>query len=243
MRIRSLLAAASALALLSGCSGPPPSPPAPPAITSAPSPAQLREEGDARARRGEHARAAESYRAALRLAPDDLFLHFALGSVLSYTDRRDETVEQFSWVVAHGRPGQPEVATARAWLAAAQPPPKAAASRTEPQPAPAPGPLGAVKGATSWPGVDPESQWVPLELRIAGAAPETAHMKMRIRLFLGRPYTFLSLPAGPYRILARSGGTKLWETRVVVDAGKETVLDLSEANSLVKAADFPPKQG
>ena len=49
------------------------------------------------------------------------------------------------------------------------------------------------------------------------------------------------LPAGAYRVVGRSGGVKLWEQRVVVSAGTETALDLTEANSSVTPKDFPPR--
>ena len=49
------------------------------------------------------------------------------------------------------------------------------------------------------------------------------------------------LPAGAYRVVGRSGGIKLWETKVVVGAGTETALDLTDANSAVAPKDFPPR--
>jgi hypothetical protein len=60
---------------------------------------------------------------------------------------------------------------------------------------------------------------------------------------MGRPYTMPQTPAGAYRVVGRSAGVKLWETRVVVVAGKDTALDLSEANSVVTSKDFPPGSG
>jgi len=238
-----LLLAATALALSAGCGAPPPRPPASHTSVTAPSLTELRAEADALARRGEHAAAAERYRAALTLTPDDLVLHFSLGSMLSHLDLEDEAAEQFRWVLEHGRPGQPEVVTARQWLATARPDSRVARAARERRLAPAPAQLGTVQGTTSWPGVDPDKRRVPVELRIDGESPETAQMRMRVRVRLGRPYTFVKLPAGRYRLVASSEGTKLWEVRTLVEGGKDTTLDLSEANSLVEASAFPPKQG
>ena len=239
-----MLFAGALVALAAACSGPAPSGTTLPTTAPVPSASapQLREEGDARARRGEYSTAAARYRSALQLEPDDLLLHFALGSALSYLDREEETIEQFRWVVDHGAPGRPEVATARQWLAAVGPPTEAEPpSRRLPERSPAD--RGAVRGNTSWPGVNPQDRRVTLELRIAGDSRETAQTKMRIRSLLGRPYTFLGLPPGPYRLAVRSGTTALWESRVMIDPGRDTVLDLSEANSLIKSADFVPQAG
>ena len=103
--------------LLVACGGPSPARPSAPVAAVAPA---AGEAPDALAARGEYAAAAERYRAGLRARPDDLMLHFALGSVLSYLDEPEETRAEFRWVVAHGSPGRPEVATARQWLAAAE---------------------------------------------------------------------------------------------------------------------------
>src|SRR3989304_2712790 len=80
---------------------------------------------DALAARGEYAAAAERYRAGLRARPDDLMLHFALGSVLSYLDEPEETRAEFRWVVAHGSPGPPGGAPARQRLPPPPPPARA----------------------------------------------------------------------------------------------------------------------
>jgi len=98
--------------LLVACGGPSPARPSAPVAAVAPA---AGEAPDALAARGEYAAAAERYRAGLRARPDDLMLHFALGSVLSYLDEPEETRAEFRWVVAHGSPGRPEVATARQW--------------------------------------------------------------------------------------------------------------------------------
>src|SRR4030095_1581033 len=93
------------LALASGCSRPPTTPA--PAASVGASP---REEGDMRARSGDHAGAAAQDREALQGTPNDVRLRFALGSELTQLDRRAEAAEQFRWVVEHGSPGHEEVA-------------------------------------------------------------------------------------------------------------------------------------
>src|SRR5437660_8404281 len=210
------LATLLAAELVSGCSGPRTSP----ALTStpaavAPSP---RQEGDAALSRGDYAAAVAKYREALRVTPDDLKLRFALGSALSHLDRRDETIEQFRWVVEHRAP---EIAIAREWLAAVERVSDAGASHgrremtvssvpgAEAQPAPAG--VGSIKGTTVWPGVSPEIQNVQLERRFNGDDASTKGHSVRLHIGLGRPYRMSGLPPGAYRVVGRSAGVKLWK--------------------------------
>jgi TPR repeat len=239
------LVALLATALASGCSGSP----SPQATTPLPGAASSpREEGDALSRRGDHAGAVAKYREALRATPNDVTLRFALGSALSQLDRQEETAEQFRWVVEHGAPGQSEVAMARQWLAAAERGP-AAGDRPSDQvvaESPAPGAenqaastaVGTIKGKTAWPGVNPDAKHVPLEIRLSGDDAENKDKRFNLRISLGRPYTMPQIPAGAYRVVGQSAGVKLWEARVVVVAGKDTALDLTEANSVVTSKDF-----
>lgn len=243
------LVALLATALAGGCTGSPAAQPTPPPTASAVS--SPREEGDARLRRGDYAGAVAKYREALGATPEDLTLRYALGTALSQLDRHEETVEQFRWVVEHGAPGLPEVVVARQWLAAAE---RGSSAEAKPggQPVTTPVPdaesqppsagIGSVKGKTAWPGVNAEAQHVPLELRIVGDDATNKDKTYRVRISLGRPYTMTQIPAGAYRVVGRSGAVKLWEVPVVVAAGKETALDLSDANSAVTPKDFPQRK-
>ena len=246
--VTSTLVTLLAAKLVSGCGGHPT--PRAPSQTPPVLEASSRQEGDAALSRGDYATAVAKYREALRVTPDDLKLRFALGSALSHLDRRDETIEQFRWVVEHRAP---EIAMAREWLAAVERVSDAGASHgrremtessvpgAEPQPAPAG--VGSIKGTTVWPGVSPEAQNVQLELRFNGDDASTKGHSVRLHIGLGRPYRMSDLPPGAYRVVGRSAGVKLWETRTVVGAGEETVLDLTDANSLVAPKDFLPRGG
>lgn len=232
------------LALASGCSRPPTTPA--PAASVAGTP---REQGDMLARSGDHAGAVAKYREALQATPNDVRLRFALGSALAQLDRRSEAAEQFRWVVEHGAPGQEEVALAREWLATASEKADSSSSRKDVTMSPAPGAegqpasagVGSIKGKTAWPSVNPDTQPVALELRFNGDDAATTGKNFRLHIGLGRPYAMSDLPAGAYRVVGRSGGVKLWEQRIVVSAGTETALDLTEANSAVTPKDFPPR--
>src|SRR5262245_2210353 len=229
------------LALASGCSRPPTTPA--PAASVAGTP---REQGDMLARNGDHAGAVAKYREALQATPNDVRLRFALGSALAQLDRRSEAVEQFRWVVEHGAPGQEEVALAREWLATASENADSSSSRKDVTMSPAEGQpaspgVGSIKGKTAWPSVNPDTQPVALELRFNGDDAATTGKNFRLHIGLGRPYAMSDLPAGAYRVVGRSGGVKLWEQRIVVSAGTETALDLTEVNSAVTPKDFPPR--
>lgn len=246
------LVALLALVLASGCGGPSTrqAPAAPPAASATSS---SREEGDALSRHGDYAGAVAKYREALRATPNDPMLRFALGSALSHLDRHEETTEQFRSVVEHGAPGQPEVAMARQWLAAAE---RVSAAEARPSGqevtvSPVPGAedlaaslgVGSIEGKTVWPGVNPDVRHVSLEIRLSGEDATNRDKKVRLHISLGRPYMMSNILAGAYRVVARSAGVTLWVTRVVVAAGKDTALDLSDANSLVTPKDFPPRPG
>jgi len=232
------------LALASGCSRPSATPAPAASVGGTP-----REQGDMLARSGDHSGAVAKYREALQATPSDVRLRFALGSALSQLDRRAEAAEQFRWVVEHGAPGQEEVALARQWLASAAEQGSGEGSSSTRKdvtmsPAPAagqPAGFGSIKGKTGWPSVNPDSQPVALELRFNGDDEATTGKNFRLHIGLGRPYAMADLPAGAYRVVGRSGGVKLWEQRVVVSAGTETALDLTEANSSVTPKDFPPR--
>jgi tetratricopeptide (TPR) repeat protein len=241
------LVALLAIALASGCTGSPSVQGTPPPAAGAAS--SPREEGDALSSRGDYGGAVAKYREALGATPQDLKLRYALGTALSQLDRHEETAEQFRWVVEHGAPGHSEVAMARQWLAAAERGPAAEARPSDQvvSESPAPGAesqaasagVGTIKGKTAWPGVNPDAQHVPLEIRLSGDDAENKDKSFRLRISLGRPYTMPQIPAGAYRVVGRSAGVKLWEARVVIAAGKDTALDLTEANSVVTSKDFP----
>ena len=242
--IRKLALVLLGLALASGCSRTPATPAPAASVVGTP-----REQGDLLAGSGDHAGAVAKYREALQATPNDVRLRFALGSALSQLDRRAEATEQFRWVVEHGAPGQEEVALARQWLASAAEQGSGEGSSSTRKdvtmsPAPAagqPAGVGSIKGKTGWPSVNPDSQPVALELRFNGDDEATTGKNFRLHIGLGRPYAMADLPAGAYRVVGRSGGVKLWEQRVVVGAGTETALDLTEANSAVTPKDFPPR--
>ncbi|MBI2153881.1 MAG: tetratricopeptide repeat protein [Candidatus Rokubacteria bacterium] len=222
------LAIVLSLALLLGCQSPTPGPAPVGSLT-----VRLKAEGDALAARGDYEAAAVKYQQAANQEPEDVRIRFALGSALSHLGRREETVEQFRFVVARGKPDSAEVQAARRWLIAAgeltegvtfapsaiaQPgAPPAATAATPPVPG------GKVRGRA-------EARGQPREITIVMSNQDEAKRDMAFTktLKLGEAFSFDDVPPGTYRLLVEDteNDSQLWDVEVTVASGKETVLDL-----------------
>ncbi len=218
-----------ALAFLLGCQQ---SPPAGPVSAPPESPtSQVKDEGDALAARGDYAAAAVKYGAAVNREPDEGSLHFALGVALSHLNRREETIEQFRWVVTRGQPNSAEVQAARRWLTQAGElggiVPFDTASTPEPPQVTSPL-TGKLKGKT-----EPSGAGRQINLSLLKADdPKTEPVSFSKRLELGEAYEFDQVPPGKYRLTVEDLETRstLWDLEVNVTAEKETVLDLTNTN-------------
>jgi hypothetical protein len=183
--------------------------------------------------RGDYAGAEAAYRERVRSAPRDVEARYGLGIALSHLDRAAETIEQFEWIVANGAPGRKEVAEARHWLDSAT---RSTETREESRPADATvaaSATGSLKGVTQWPGITPETKRTKLELRVVGDEPALEGTNVKLYISLGAPYRFTKLRPGRYRLVGRTDTQELWNTKVVVETGVETPLDLTPQNSAV----------
>ena len=197
---------------------------------------QLREEGDALAARGEYEAAAVKYRAAINREPEDVSLRFALGTALSHLGRRQETVEQFRFVISRGNLNSQEFQAAQRWLvsagelaetAAVAP---AASPEQEVSAGTSAAPTPAFPSATSQGGrvkVRTEPRPGTREVNIILADPRRA-LAFQKSGKLGETFEFETVLPGNYQLTAedRENGTGLWNLDVTVAAGKEVVLDL-----------------
>jgi hypothetical protein len=234
--VRWLVALAAFLALV-GCQRSPVRAPTAGAPAAAPSLAELRSEAAALAARGDHEGAAARYRVAVERAPDDVALRYLYAVTRSHLDRRAETIEHFGFVVARGRPDSEEVAIARTWLAqngaeggapaTAATAPAAGAAAADATPT-----IGRVKGRTEWTGVDPAARRLTVRIEL-GRDGEPRGPRTRLRHFVfGQPYEFAAVAPGRYRLTAMVEGVPLWDQVITAEAGKDTVLDLTAANSV-----------
>ena len=206
---------------------------------------RLKQEGDAALAKGDYPNAALKLQQAVNQEPADMSLRYALGTALSYLNRREEAAQEFTWVVERGAPGSQEVQMARRWLVSAGYPVEAAqtaVTTAAAEPAVAPGsytPKNRVKGKMEWPGVTPPETLIPVHVTLVGEASGNREFNKTRRFRLGRFYEFWDVPAGKYQLIAKAGDTVLWEQKVAVEADKDTLLDLSAANSSVSPREFP----
>ncbi len=239
----------AAVALLLACQQSPTLSPA--TALSGLSAGQLKAQADELAARGDYEGARAKYQAAVNHEPNDVSLRFAHGVALSRLNRREETVEQFRWVVARGTADSPEVQAARNWLVNAgelSPAVKSTSSESEQpelaRPPSALGSKGTVKGRLEWPPVNPREQLVPVDISIVGDDDSNRDVKLSGRFRLGRHYGFRNLPPGHYRLTAEASEPRLllWDQKLTVEGGKDTVLDLTNANSPIRLDQFllPP---
>ena len=243
--VRLVVSAVAALVLLGGCQQSAPAPPG--AATPVGSlTTQLKAAGDALATKGDYEAAVVKYLAAVNQEPNDVALRFALAVALSHLDRRDEAIEHFKFVASRGVAWSAEVTVAREWLAKAGaldgsiPPPRqepSAQEATTPSPS-----KGRLIGKLRWGGVDPRDNLVRLTVTITGEDDANPDVTLRGTNFkLGWGYDFKNVPPGTYRVVGENSGTRMWEQKVTVAPGKDTVFDLTDGNSLVTPKDFTPR--
>lgn len=237
-----MLAAAGFLAAACGQQAPAPS-----QVTTAPPSAlldELKREGDALTRQRDWEGAAHKYRTAVNKAPDDVTLRLALATALSHLDQRAETVEHFQWVLAHARPGSAAAQMAHSWLAGAGELSAAAATSAAPEAAQSKNAnTGVIKGRTDWPQINPRDMF-PVRIIVAGEDLANREINVSRRFWMGRQFQFPAVPPGRYRLTAQSDEApvvNLWEQTVNVEAGKESVVDLTPSNSSASPSTFPPK--
>ena len=228
------LAVVLSVALLLGCQQSPAPGPAPVGSLTV----RLKAEGDALAGRGDYERAALKYQQAANQEPDDVSIRFALGSALSHLNRREETVEQFRFVVARGKPDSTEVQAARRWLVAAGeateavtfapsgPSAETAATASAPPPRPPAFnlPPGKVRGKIEARGREGRE----VNLALIGDEQWNTDLAIPLTGKLGQAFQFDGVAPGNYRLTAedRETGEELWDVPVTVTAGKEIVVDL-----------------
>jgi tetratricopeptide (TPR) repeat protein len=238
-------------ALPTGRAATPPAP-ASPHVSAA---LALKAEGDALMGRADYRGAADRYRRAVALDPDDMTIRFALGTAHTFLAERRQAVEQFRTVVSRGDPKSVEQREARRWLAAAGIPAetdvaRAAASSSRAkaagESASAPEKLvgGRLVGRMEWPGVDPKTRAIRGELWIHGAEAANEKVTQSRPISLGGRYHFYNIPPGQYRITARlfnvPKDVTLWDQKVTVEDGRPTELILTPATALIPPDKFPP---
>jgi hypothetical protein len=221
-------------ALVTGCDGKAPKVAPPEAAAPV---GNLREEAATLAARGDYTAAERKYREALKAQPDDVDLHFGFGSVLSQLDRREEAAEEFRWVVKNGRPGRPEVDSARRWLAESDA--EAGTTTAKVESAADTTSMGTVAGKITWPNLPADKEF---GIRVWVARDGDSNIRKSARTKLNGTFTVADLPEGSYKLTGLAGPVRVWsDLPITVSPGRQTTVDLSPANAVVSATDFPAR--
>lgn len=214
------------------------SPPQPPTVEVA-SPEPLAKAREAMDRRDYDA-AVALLREALVRDPAELEAHYRLGVSASHLDRLDEASQAFEWVVAHGRPGAPEVQIARDWLGSPTIPNAPAPAVSPPAgeaPAPKPGMASLVGRA-----VGPEGPRPRLQLFLKGlpgsAVKDEYHV---LRTDQQGNFGFTDVVPGEYVLTNTIAGPPAWRLRVSLGKDERRVLDLTPANQAAIRDDVPER--
>jgi hypothetical protein len=236
--MRWILLAVLAFPLVAGCQA---SQTAGPAGPSESMTARLKREGDALVARGDYVGAVTKFQLATQQEPGDVLLRYALGSALSYLERRDETATEFRWVVVHGASGSDEVRMARKWLVAAGISGFAGGGGREATSPPREvgKPIGHIAGTTEWPGVNYKERLIRGRVTLTGDDSRTRGVERARPFRLGDRFEFKDLPGGSYRLLAEAWGVTLWDQKVNVETGRDTEVQLNSASSSVLPSKFP----
>ena len=225
------------LVLAVGCDRAPRRVAAPPPVAQ--SFEELRTDGATRLAARDWEGALRAYQAALAVQPDSLDVRYGVAIALSQLDRTDEAAQAFAWIVEHGPADHESVRVARQWLApAARPstgePTSARAAAADGTPA-----LGTVRGQTEWPHLTPGAT-ANLQILLEGDDVSVRDRRYFAKVRLNRPYEIADVAPGNYRLKAQVGLVRLWETRVVVERGRATVVDLTRATAVASADALRP---
>jgi hypothetical protein len=177
-------------------------------------------------------------RRALSSEPDSLFLHFNLGVCAERLGVRDETILQFSWVVANVEPSSSEAQTARRWLIEAGVLTEDAVSETKEDPTVGDSTLhGTVVWAEPSRGSEPRGRQQLFLKGLPGTA--TKELQYVRRSDDNGNYEFKNVPPGTYKLTDVIAGQPKWRLRVTLAAGQNIALDLGPSNAASARDDFP----
>lgn len=193
------------------------------------------------------AAAAPLFRTAIGRNTESLELHYKLAISASYLSLVDEAMTEFEWVVAHAVPASEEARIAREWLAAAGPRREGTTTSAAPGGAResiADSRVGetGISGTVTWAesGNRPEvKQRMQVHLIALPGQQTVEEQRFTVRTDENGHYAFTKIPPGDYKLTNTVAGPPLWRLRVTIAPGRETSLDLNNANSLNVRDDFP----
>jgi hypothetical protein len=179
-------------------------------------------------------------RRALASDPESLFLHFNLGVCSDRLGARDETILQFSWVVANVEPSSAEAQTARRWLIEAGVLAEDPIAEAKEDPTVGDSTL---RGTVAWgePGrVPAPSARQQLFLKGVPGTP-TKELRYVRRSDDSGYYEFKNVAPGTYKLTDVIAGQPKWRLRVTLEPGQSLALDLGPSNVASVRDDFSDK--
>jgi hypothetical protein len=184
------------------------------------------------------ARAVPHLRRALVNDSDSLFLHFNLGMCADRLGARDETILQFSWVVANVEPASAEAQTARRWLneagvLAEDPISEAKEDATVGD--------STLRGTVAWGELGRASAPRGRQQLFLKGLPGTPTKELQYvrRSDDSGHFEFKNVTPGTYRLIDVIAGQPTWRLRVSLEPGQEMVVDLRPENAASVRDDFP----
>jgi len=190
--------------------------------------------------RADYAQAAVLYRKAIDRRPGSVSAHYGLGVASSNLNRRDDTIREFQWVLANGKPDSAEVDGARRWLIAAGVlrPSVADATPSEAER----GGNGAIEGQAYLGSADQRQPQTRMQLHLVGQ-PDSPTKEERHVLRTDRDgrFRFSNVMPGTYMLTDRVAGKPQWRLKIEVGPGSTLRLDLSPGNGTATRDDFPSR--
>jgi tetratricopeptide (TPR) repeat protein len=232
MRRRALLALATVALIVAACGHPPP-------------PQKAEEDPETLAaaalEHGDYARAAALYRQAVERRPQSVSAHYGLGVASSNLSQRDDTIREFQWVVANGKPESVEVDAARSWLITAgvirRPtvfPTQAAADSDRWN--------GTVEGQAYLGSSDQRQAQTRMQIHLIGQPDGPTKEERRVlRTDNDGRFRFANVVPGAYMLTDKIAGKPRWRMKIEVSPGATLRLDLNPANSTDARDDFPSR--
>ena len=229
MRRRSLVVAAAAALIVAACGHPAPPPKAEedPEIL-----------GAAALEHGDYPKAAALYRQAVERRPQSVAAHYGLGVASSNLSQRDDTIREFQWVVANGKPESVEVDAARSWLISAGVIRRPAVFPT--QAATTDRWNGSIEGQAYLGSSDQRQVQVRMQIHLVGQPDGPTKEERRVvRTDNDGQFRFVNIVPGTYMLTDKIAGKPRWRMKIEVSPGSTLRLDLNPANSTDARDDFP----
>jgi hypothetical protein len=99
--------------------------------------------------------------------------------------------------------------------------------------------MGTIAGKLTWPGLPPDKEF---GIRVFVVRDGDESSRKSVRTKLNGTFSVGELPEGAYKVSGLAGPVRIWsDVPITVARGRETTVDLSPANAVVSATEFPAR--